>query len=205
MRLAQSLDPLSLWIGVSLSTNLYLMGRDEQAVEQLQKVLEMDAHYYPARFCFGMIHLRRGRLAETVAEFQKARQAEECAPRGRQRQHLREQLGARPDRRGHPLHGAQLEINFRGEKKVDEVSVFTLQDAFSAPAEPTETITFSLYGVTSFDVEYWNGSQWVTVQGGINGNNKVWRRLTFAEVTTTKLRVRVDAALDARRRLNTNL
>jgi tetratricopeptide (TPR) repeat protein len=77
LRLAQSLDPLSLWIGVSLSTNLYLMGRDEQAVEQLQKVLEMDAHYYPARFCLGMIHLRRGQLAEAVAEFQKARQAEE--------------------------------------------------------------------------------------------------------------------------------
>jgi DNA-binding winged helix-turn-helix (wHTH) protein/tetratricopeptide (TPR) repeat protein len=77
LRLAQSLDPLSLWIGVSLSTNLYLMGRDEQAIEQLQKALEMEPHYYPARFCLGMIHLRRGRLAEAVAEFQKARQAEE--------------------------------------------------------------------------------------------------------------------------------
>lgn len=77
LRLAQSLDPLSLWIGVSLSTNLFLMRRDEQAVEQLQKVLEMDAQYYPARFCLGMIHLRRGQLAEAVAEFQKARQAEE--------------------------------------------------------------------------------------------------------------------------------
>ncbi|HEV2761785.1 MAG TPA: tetratricopeptide repeat protein [Pyrinomonadaceae bacterium] len=75
--LAHSLDPLSLWIGVSLSTNLYLMGRDEQAGGQLQKVLEMEPHYYPARFCLGMIYLRQGRLAEAVAEFQKARQAEE--------------------------------------------------------------------------------------------------------------------------------
>jgi DNA-binding winged helix-turn-helix (wHTH) protein/tetratricopeptide (TPR) repeat protein len=77
LRLAQSLDPLSLWIGVSLSTTLYLMGRYEQAVEQLQKALEMDPHYYPARFCLGMIYLRQGRPAEAVAEFQKARQAEE--------------------------------------------------------------------------------------------------------------------------------
>ena len=77
LRLAQSLDPLSLWIGVSLSTNLYLMGRDEQAIEQLQKALEMDPHYYPACFCLGMIRLRQGRLGEAVAEFQKARQAEE--------------------------------------------------------------------------------------------------------------------------------
>ncbi|HEY9286020.1 MAG TPA: winged helix-turn-helix domain-containing protein [Pyrinomonadaceae bacterium] len=77
LRLAESLDPLSLWIGVSLSTNLYLMGRDEQAVGQLRKVLEMEPHYYPARFCLGMIRLRQGRLAEAVAEFEKARQAEE--------------------------------------------------------------------------------------------------------------------------------
>ncbi|HEY9284952.1 MAG TPA: winged helix-turn-helix domain-containing protein [Pyrinomonadaceae bacterium] len=77
LRLAQSLDPLSLWIGVSLGTNLFLMGRYEQAIEQVMKVLEMDPHYYPARFCLGMIRLRQGRLAEAVAEFQKARQAEE--------------------------------------------------------------------------------------------------------------------------------
>lgn len=77
LRMAQSLDPLSLWIGVSLSTNLFLMRRDAQAVEQLRKALEMDPHYYPARFCLGMIRLRQGRLAEAVAEFQKARHAEE--------------------------------------------------------------------------------------------------------------------------------
>jgi len=76
LRLAQSLDPLSLWIVVSLSTNLYLMGRYEQAVEQLQKAFEMDPHYYPARFCLGLIYLRQGRLAEAVAEFEQARQAE---------------------------------------------------------------------------------------------------------------------------------
>jgi DNA-binding winged helix-turn-helix (wHTH) protein/tetratricopeptide (TPR) repeat protein len=77
LRLAQSLDPLSLWIGVSLSTTLYLMGRCEQAAEQLQKALEMDPHYYPARFCLGMIYLRQGRPAEAIAEFEKARQAEQ--------------------------------------------------------------------------------------------------------------------------------
>jgi DNA-binding winged helix-turn-helix (wHTH) protein/tetratricopeptide (TPR) repeat protein len=77
LKLAQTLDPLSHWLGVSLGTNLFLMGRYEQAVEQLHKVLEMETHYYPARFCLGMIYLRQGALAEAVAEFQKAQQGEE--------------------------------------------------------------------------------------------------------------------------------
>lgn len=76
LKLAQTLDPLSLWLGVSLGTNLFLMRRYEQAIEQLQKVLEMETHYYPARFCLGMIYLRQGAFAEAVAEFQKAQQGE---------------------------------------------------------------------------------------------------------------------------------
>lgn len=76
LNLAQTLDPLSLWISVGLGTNLYLMGRYEHAVEQLQKALEMDPHYYPACFCLGMIRLQQRRYAEALAEFQRARQIE---------------------------------------------------------------------------------------------------------------------------------
>jgi len=65
-----------------------------------------------------------------------------------------------------------------------------LQDNYSNPSEPTEAMTFSLYGVTAFDVQYWNGSSWVTVPGGsVTGNNKVWRKFTFTAITTSKIRV----------------
>ncbi len=82
-------------------------------------------------------------------------------------------------------------------KTIDELDVFTVQDNYSSPSELTETMTCSLYGVSAYDVQYWNGSAWVTVTGGsITGNNKVWRKFSFASVTTTKIRVVANAAID---------
>ena len=57
-------------------------------------------------------------------------------------------------------------------------------------------MTFSLYGITDFDVQTWNGSEWVTVPGGsVNGNRKVWKKFTFPPVTTPAIRVFVRKAL----------
>src|SRR6202008_1321668 len=89
-----------------------------------------------------------------------------------------------------------LEVDFAGTKTIDEIDVFTLQDNYTSPVDPTPTMTFSNYGITDFDVQYWDGSQWVTVPGGsITGNNKVWTKVGFTAVTTTKIRVLVNNAL----------
>jgi hypothetical protein len=62
--------------------------------------------------------------------------------------------------------------------------------------EPTAGKTFTLYGITAFDVQYWNGTAWVTVPGGsITGNNLVWQTITFPAVTTDRIRVVVNASL----------
>src|SRR5262249_23635212 len=42
-----------------------------------------------------------------------------------------------------------LEGDFPSTKTVSEVDVFTLQDNFSSPSDPTLTMTFSSYGITS--------------------------------------------------------
>ncbi len=90
-----------------------------------------------------------------------------------------------------------LQIDFNGSKTIDEVDVVTVQDDYLNPVEPTETMTFNTYGLTAYDVQYWNGSTWVTVTGGsVTGNNKIWRRLTFAAITTSKVRVLTNAAAD---------
>src|SRR6201988_5379232 len=95
-----------------------------------------------------------------------------------------------------------LEIDFNGSKTVDEIDVFTGQDNWQYPSEPTEAMPFSLYGLTGFDVQYWNGSSWTTVSGGsVTGNNKVWRKFTFAPITTTKIRVLTNASIDGYSRL----
>jgi YD repeat-containing protein len=95
-----------------------------------------------------------------------------------------------------------LQIDFAGSKAIREIDVFTLQDNFTNPIEPTLTTTFSQYGITAFDVQYWSGSAWVTVPGGsITGNNKVWRQVTFSDISTTKIRVLVNSALSTYSRI----
>jgi len=89
-----------------------------------------------------------------------------------------------------------VQVDFGGSKTINEINVFTIQDDYANPAEPTDTMTFTQYGVTSFDVQYWDGSQWVTVPGGgVTGNNLVRRSFTFPAVATSKIRVLVNNAL----------
>jgi hypothetical protein len=91
-----------------------------------------------------------------------------------------------------------LEVDFNGPKLIDEVNVFSMQDAYSSPVEPTPTMTFSFYGLRGFEVQYWTGSAWAAVPGGtVSNNNLVWRHLVFSSVMTTKIRVYVTAALNS--------
>jgi hypothetical protein len=65
-----------------------------------------------------------------------------------------------------------VQINFSGSKTIDHVVVYTLQDNYASPVEPTDTMTFSLYGITAFTVQGWNGSSWVNLSS-VSGNNLV--------------------------------
>lgn len=95
-----------------------------------------------------------------------------------------------------------LEIEFSGAKSINEIDVFTVQDNSTNPSEPTETMTFSSYGITNFEVQYQSGTGWTPVPGGtVSGNNNVWRKFTFEPITTTKIRVWVNNAADSRSRI----
>jgi subtilisin family serine protease len=90
-----------------------------------------------------------------------------------------------------------LEVDFNGSKTIGEIDVFSVQDNYQAPATPTQQMTFSLYGLTNFEAQYWTGTAWQDVPGGaISGNNLVWRRVTFAPLSTPKIRILVNAALN---------
>ncbi len=94
-----------------------------------------------------------------------------------------------------------LQVDFSGTKTIDEIDVVGLQDGF-ATLEPTETMTFTQYGLTDFEVQYWNGSAWVTVSGGsVTGNDKVWRKFTFPAVSTSKVRVNITGGGGGRARV----
>jgi RHS repeat-associated protein len=46
-------------------------------------------------------------------------------------------------------------------------------------------------------VQYWTGSTWTTVPGGsVSGNNKVWKKISFAPLTTSKIRISINGSVD---------
>ena len=83
-----------------------------------------------------------------------------------------------------------LQTDFASVKTINEIDVYTLQDN-GGTLEPTLSTTFTQDGITAFDVQYWNGSAWVTL-ASVTGNNKVWRQFTFSPVSTSKIRVVVN-------------
>ena len=88
-----------------------------------------------------------------------------------------------------------LEVDFANISSIDEVSVFTQQDTWWAPVEPTETLSFFNNGITAFEVQFWNGVTWSTIPGAIvTGNTKVWRKFTFPAISTAKIRVVITAS-----------
>jgi len=86
-----------------------------------------------------------------------------------------------------------VQINFSGAKTIDHVIVYTVQDAFT-PVDPSDTLTFTRYGVTDFQVQAWNGSAWVAL-GSVAGNNLVKRTVSFAATTTDRIRVNITGAI----------
>jgi hypothetical protein len=89
-------------------------------------------------------------------------------------------------------------VDFNTGKTINEIVVYGVRDDYTNTNNPSETTTSTLYGITSFDVQYWNGSTWQTVpNGSITNNNKVVVKLTFAAITTNRIRVVVNGAQDA--------
>jgi hypothetical protein len=93
-----------------------------------------------------------------------------------------------------------VQVNFSGSKAIDRVVVFSVQDNWTAPVEPTDTMTFSQWGVRDFTVQGWNGASWVTL-ATVSGNTLVKRTVTFASFTTDRIRVNVTSALASATRI----
>jgi len=68
---AQELDPLSLIINTSLGWQLYVARHNDQAAEQLRKVLDIDAKFAPARRMLEEVYAQMGKQKEAVAEREK--------------------------------------------------------------------------------------------------------------------------------------
>ncbi len=68
---AQELDPLSLIINTTLGWQLYLARRSDQAIDQLHKVLDIDAKFTRARRILEEVYAQSGKQKEAVEEREK--------------------------------------------------------------------------------------------------------------------------------------
>jgi TolB-like protein/Flp pilus assembly protein TadD len=72
INLAQELDPLSLVINTARGWVCYFAREYDQALEQYQRVLEMDPSFVQAQREIGMVYERKGMVAEALAATQQA-------------------------------------------------------------------------------------------------------------------------------------
>jgi hypothetical protein len=88
-----------------------------------------------------------------------------------------------------------LDVNFNATRSISEIRVYTLQNNWQTAGEPTLTTSCSGEGILDFEVQYWNGTDWVTVPGGtVTGNDKAMRVFTFPTIATSQVRVKVNNA-----------
>jgi hypothetical protein len=91
-----------------------------------------------------------------------------------------------------------VEVNFNVVQAISVIDVYTLKNQPNNGSTVGDFTSASSYGITAFEVQYWNGSSWLTVPGGIvTGNNRVKRRFSFpSTIVTDKVRVIVNASAD---------
>jgi hypothetical protein len=78
--------------------------------------------------------------------------------------------------------------------------VYTVKDSYNDGMSVPNGQTFTLYGITNFNVQYWNGSAFVDVPGGaVTGNTQVRRSFLLSpEIITDKIRVVINDSADHR-------
>ena len=68
MQQALKLDPTSLTFNKDLAVMLYLARKNDQALDQLKKTLELDPNFQETHFWLTLIYAQQGRYEEAVAE-----------------------------------------------------------------------------------------------------------------------------------------
>jgi tetratricopeptide (TPR) repeat protein len=71
-RRALQAEPLSLIFNATLGRALFEARHHDQAIEQLQKTVDLDPSFIEARLYLGSVYEQKGRLAEAIAEFRQA-------------------------------------------------------------------------------------------------------------------------------------
>jgi hypothetical protein len=88
-----------------------------------------------------------------------------------------------------------LRVDFAGQRLIDRVVVYSVQDNFGAPAAPTDDMTGTLYVLRDFEVQMWTGARWQTL-ASVLANSLIKRTVTFVPVVTSAIRIYITATAD---------
>jgi len=88
-----------------------------------------------------------------------------------------------------------VQINFASAQFIDAAIVYSLQDSYANGVDPSDTMTFSLYGITAFHVDVLSNGVWTTM-ATVTGNNLVKRKVNFPLTYASAIRVYTDASAD---------
>jgi hypothetical protein len=83
-----------------------------------------------------------------------------------------------------------VQITFFGNKTIDRIVVYSVQDNYFDGVDPTDTDACTVYGLVNFTVEGWNGREWVTL-GDVTDNLLCKRTVSFSPFTTDHIRINV--------------
>jgi len=85
-----------------------------------------------------------------------------------------------------------VQINFSGNKTIDRVVVYSVQEELNhfGGIDPSDTDTCYVYVLVDFTVEGWNGNNWVTL-ATVTDNELCKRTVTFAPFSTDQIRINV--------------
>jgi hypothetical protein len=82
-----------------------------------------------------------------------------------------------------------LDIHFNRSKYVDRVELFSVQDNFQHPVDPSDTMTFSQFGVTAGKIYGANDGSDLVYLGNFSGNNKVKCTVFLNPTTLDRIRI----------------
>jgi type II secretory pathway pseudopilin PulG len=87
-----------------------------------------------------------------------------------------------------------VQINFFGNKTIDRIVVYSVQEELNhfGGIDPTDTDNCYVYVLADFTVEGWNGNNWVTL-ATVADNDLCKRTVTFAPFSTDQIRINVTA------------
>src|SRR6185295_8961450 len=77
LKKARDLDPLSLVINASLGRSSYFAGRYGEAIEHLERAIELEPNFFRAHLLLGLVYLRKSMHAAAFVELEKARRINE--------------------------------------------------------------------------------------------------------------------------------